>query len=388
VLLTPASSVGVKDKVEFIIPADTYTRLVITSRNGGKSANQAELGEETVYPYRTRSPIERFFVGLRRSATLSAKVTSGSFVATVPLVTASHDSTRGGGEAFNRIIRHEAQDFSMFLVRGGSNSDIATVTFDLKGTNSVDSAAAGAALSAVVAATKLVAPEAALLTTLSAPGAKDVATTIDGTINRLFAMSLVETQIVEHPIRSWDPVTLTLRLPRREAGWNDRKDGQQPIGTTTKLTDLDYVIVGAWTVKFSEPRVSAFATPIVSCQQIEDCAPKLKQKQEEAVKELANHTVDALAFPLVRDSGPANTIGSYLRQLDWWTNALKALDADGADARQFCRLIRDAVLGIGFNAFDAGVIIDGVGKSAMIDDKAVRAMAAAPECGPPKPIPG
>jgi hypothetical protein len=379
-LLTPATSISV-GKPDTVIPADTYTRLIITSYNASSDAEAAE--DAQIYPYRKRSGIERFFVGLRRSVTLSAKVSSGGFVATIPLVTVTHESTRAGGEVFNRIIRHQAQDFPMFLVRGTTTSDIASVVFDLKGSDSVDSSAAGTALSAVVAATKVIAPQAALLTTFSAPGAKDVASSLDSTINKLFAMSLAEEHLLDQPIREWRPLTLELRLPRRESGWNDLTVARAP-GDRDPISrkDLDYGLIGTWEVAFTDPRISAFATPTVKCKSL-GCAAEMSAAKSAALTELKGRTADVLSFPLVAGSGPANTIGSYLRQLSWWADALKALDADPAEASHFCRSIHDALSLIGFNTFDAAIVTDGVRKSSMMSDKAVAAMGKAADCALP-----
>ena len=147
ILLTPASLVNVGEATVYI-PGDSYTRLVITALNG--SLDQAAAADPEVYPYRKRSPIERFFVGTRHSATLSAKVSSGPFVATVPLLTVTHDSTRKDGEVFDRSIRHEASAFPTFLVGHNASSDKASVLFELKGNDKIESSAAGSALSATL----------------------------------------------------------------------------------------------------------------------------------------------------------------------------------------------------------------------------------------------
>jgi hypothetical protein len=367
IMLTPATRLSDANG-KIYIPSGTYTRLIITSTNASNMDSGDEIRE--VYPYRSRSPIARFFVGKRHSVTLTAKVTTGAFVATIPLLTVSHDSTRGEGEVFNRVIRQEARDFPMFLVRANSASDVASATLDLKGTDRVESSAAGTALTAVVAATKLISPSAPLLTTLSAGNNKDVATAIDLTINQLFSQSISEKHVVDRPVRHWTPLIIDLHLPRKQGRWSKLKrdgDVERP-----ELGQLDYVHIGKWTLTFTKPRVSSFAAVAVICPEDadadEDCQAALDASRAAAVKEARRHYGDILAFPLTVATGSnvTGTLASYLRQLDWWTAGVKALDAKGANGNAFCRSIRGALTDVGFNEVDALLAVEAVSHSRLV----------------------
>jgi hypothetical protein len=350
---------------------------------------------------------------------LKINVTSGSFTVSDKLLTISHDSTRDLGEVFNRDIRDEAQNYPMFLVRGNNTSDMASITFELQGSDQTESSIAGTAVSAVIAATKFIAAPPALLTTLSAPTNKDVATSIDNTINKLFSMTLDEQQILDQPIRTWQPITLKLRLPIRQGGWADLKNPPGGDGTV-KEKDLRYMDVGTWTVEFEAPHVSAFSTAIVKCPALDakstvsapangsgvsrdqeclsayDAATVLAQKDV-----AARQYADVLTLPLTTGGGVTGTLGSYLKQQDWWTNDVKALDAPSgaaaADAKadqkagattsdganQFCRQVRDAMTGIGFNAFDGYVAIEAIEHSTLVTAAESRVLVPSQECTMP-----
>lgn len=378
IMLAPATRLGNGTTGPFV-PSGTYTRLRIVSTNA--SNTNSSDPSRSYYAYRSRSPVERFFVGKRHSINFTAKVTAGSFVATVPLLTIAHDSTRGEGEVFNRVIRQDAQDFPMFLVRGNSSSDTAAVTLDLRGSDRIESAAAGSALTAVLDATKLVAPTAPLVTTLNKETSKELATAIDGAINKLFAKSVAEQHLVDRSVRRWTPIVVDLHLPRREGHWSALKSGTR--GNDPTLRDLDYVRVGQWLIGFEPPRVSAFTQVAVACPtggaNDADCAAALATARTAAGGEVRKNFGDVLNFPVVRN-GATGTLGSYLRQLDWWAAGVKALDGTPADVAGVCRSIRDAVAEIGFNDLDAFLAAEAVAASRSVSSKASRSMAASKEC--------
>ncbi|QCB38961.1 hypothetical protein E5554_14695 [Sphingobium sp. PAMC28499] len=382
IMLTPATRLSDAGPGVYI-PSGTYTRLNITSANASNVGS--EQMDRQVYPYKSRSAIARFFVGKRHSVTLSAKVTSGAFVATVPLVTVAHDSTRSEGEVFNRIIRQEARDFPLFLVRSNSASDVASATLDLKGTDKVESSAAGSALSAVVAATKLIAPAEPLLTTLSANTGKDTATAIDLAINQLFSRSIAEKHAVDRSVRLWTPIVVNLHLPRKQGAWSKLKQSGNPSQPT--LEDLDYVHIGRWTLMFEAPRASSFASVTVVCPEgttaDEGCQAALTTARASAIAEARQHYGDILAFPLTSDgTSTTGSLASYLRQLDWWAEGVKALDVSGATADAFCRLIRGALTNIGLNDSDAALAAEAVAQSPMVTPKEGALMHSSVACHP------
>ncbi|WBO22208.1 hypothetical protein [Sphingomonas abietis] len=390
ILLTPISQIQTS-AVAHYIPSGSYTRLLIDSQNESRDGSQG--GNAEIYPYRKRSPIERFFVGTRHSEALAVNVHAGAFVATVPLVTVTHDSTRSGGEVFGRTIRHTASDFPVFLVRAGADGDVASVTVDLKGNDSVESSVAGSALAAVVTATKVMAAPPALLTSISAPGNKDIANAIDGAINDLFATKLEESQIVDQPVRSWKGIDITLHIPRRQGQWDRPVSpaGEEDARSRSPRTagELDFASVGIWTVRFDQPHVSAFAATVIDCgagvTSDQGCEGAFALAATQAGKEIRGHLGEVLGFPLLSDAAATGigTLGGYLRQQPWWADDLKVLDGPGADATHFCREVREAVMAIGFSQLDAGFVTEAIADSSLAAGKPSAAMklpAVSPAC--------
>lgn len=375
------SPAGIDHKV--FIPADTYTRLLITARDGqidtnGTSTPASEDGR-TIYPYKTRSGFERFFVGRRHSETLSVKIVSGDFTATVPLITLSHDSTRSDGEVFSRSIYHVARNFPLFLVRGTGSGDIASATVTVKGTDKTESNAAGAALGAVMAATSLIASPPALLTKLSADSNRAVATSIDGTISSLFAMTLSEEQIVDEPVKTWTPVTIYLKLPRREGHWNSMKSGSNPTEG-----NLEYIPIGTWRIYFDDPRVSAFSTVSLRCASADDCSSEMQAARGKAKAEIATHLGDVLHFPVIANADRPITLGAYLKQQDWWTPQIQKLSqGKPEDVDQFCRQIRSTLSEIGFNTFDGYAAVQAVAASSYVTIAETGLIKKANSCNAP-----
>jgi hypothetical protein len=394
VRLTPATSLALEDN-KIIIPAGSYTRLSISSVTGSQTSQGAHNDNTVIYPYRTRSAIERFFVGKRHSASLSVTVDVGNFVATVPLVTVSHDSTRGGGENFNRVIRHEALDFPLFLVRGDGTSDIASASFLLKGSDSTESSISGIALSAVLAATKAVAGPPALMTTLSSASAKTLATSVDNSISKLFAMALSEQQILDQPVRQWRPATVTLRLPRREGNWNAlNKDAANNQNATEDA--LAYWPIGTWTVTFDKPRISAFLPITITCPTPAvasdgkpgntglECNAAYDAAAKAAASAMASRYDDILSFALLADGNTTSELRAYLKQLDWWVGAVNALHAgDGDGAAAFCRQVRAATTRLGFNAPDSFIIIRAIAESNLVAEGDAPKLRNSPSCTGP-----
>lgn len=388
-LLTPATRIS-RGTEAVNIPSGTYTRLKITSQNG--SAGSTGGSDLEIFPYRARSPIERFFVGTKHSVTLTANVASGTFVATVPLLTVTHDSTRAKGEEFNRTIRQQALDFPMFLVTGNASSDVVAVTFTLKGTDKIESSGAATALSTVIAAAKVLSPTPALLTKLSSDTSKSLATTLDSTINSLFGQSLQEVHGADQSIRTWTPWKLRLRLPRKEGRWNARKTAPGSSGggsaEVVRENDLDFGEVGTWTVTFETPRISAFSAATVSCSTNEyhqDCRAAVEAAKVAATADLSGRFGSVLNFELFADGQEVGKLGSYLRQLAWWTEAVNAMGATDATAAgkavtEFCRRLRGAVAGLGFNDLDAGFVLQAVRLSDLVSADAGQLMRANTSC--------
>lgn len=385
--LTPVSAVTISYP-HFYIPGDTYTRPVVCADfSGARDCSEFADNLNTrvdndsnpdVYPYLKRSGLERFFVGKHHSETISIKITSNSFVTTVPLVTITHDST-SNGEIFARAIRYKALAFPLFLVRGTGAGDTATAIVTMSASDKVESSAAAQTLSAVLAATSLISSPPAVLTKLSSDANKAVATSIDRTISSLYSTSLNEEQVTDQSVALWRTLKIVLNLPRHEGGWNRLKhDSAKARSDSRTVSDLDYAVVGDWSMFFERPRISAFSRVTVECKinpdvskMNEDCDKLILGAQQSAWADVKSHFQDVLAFPVIANSDNPITLAAYLKQQDWWTDDIKALTpASGKVAPdavdRFCRQITSTLGNVGFNTIDGFLVIMALAQSALV----------------------
>jgi hypothetical protein len=201
--ITPPTAVsGTIDSVARDRFSDAYTRLAVDAAVSPGGADGTAGG----LPHTTRTILARFLFGEHTSLNLTAKVTVGPFVATVPLLTLDHVSNSTAGEAITRLVSHQAQNFSFFLVRRDGGNAVVSVQFSVKANDSVTSAAAGMALSVAQNVAQLVSPESAVVTTLTQQSTKDVATAIDQAIGGLFTTNIDEEHLLDQHIGRWAAV--------------------------------------------------------------------------------------------------------------------------------------------------------------------------------------
>jgi hypothetical protein len=351
-----------------------YTRLVIASENGSGAA----AGQASTFPYQSRTMLGRFFLGVHYSINLSAKVTAGSFVATVPLVTMDHVSNSDVGEAFTRIVYHSAENFPLFLVRRDGTNSIVSIQFTVKASDQYQSTAAGTALEVAQSVARTVAPQTAVLTTLTQQTTKDISAALDKTISQLLATSIDEEQWYDNDIRYWSPpttsnpggVSVTFQIPDSEGAWTD---------TPTKT-------VGFWRVNFADPRPSVFsdiqicaaAPPGGRCQPTFDEAARVAQQEA--------NPEEVLSFQLISNAQSLGTVLAYLKQLDWFSTAVTRFGRGSAkpsedDVGDFCRSIKTAIAGLGLNAVDAGIVTAAVRDGVPLLGPAAQTMKSTPACG-------
>jgi hypothetical protein len=355
--------------------SNAYTRLLINSRHtretdgAGRSdeGGEQDSGEALEqYDYLDRGWFKRLFWGTQYTINLTAYISVGSFEATVPLMTIDHASNRSDGEKFSRLVVHTAQKFPLFLVKGDGSNSIANVRFVVKASDQTDSRAAAAAIQTAEAVAKVLAPEASVLTTLNAQRTRDKADALDRAINAVLAKQLNEEQWFENDVRRWGKgVRITLRIPgpQSEKDWGDSSQ---------------FVPVGAWNVVFEHPRPSIFADDEICVSQAGAGEPQRSCHADFATAARTAQTVTAarpqqvLAFNLTASNQPAGTIGSYLRQQEWWQESFKTFAApdkaapNAADVSNFCQSIKQTVVGLGLNAVDAGIVAVSVRQAAQV----------------------
>ncbi len=180
----------------------------------------------------------------------------------------------------------------------------------------------------------------------------------------------------------WIPLDITLRLPRRQGGWDRRKSNV--TAENTKLDDLDYITIGTWIVGFQTPRVSAFSAVEVDCGEAKtdaDCRSAYDAAAVAAGADVAHHYGEVLAFPLIRDGSALGTIAAYLRAQDWWAPSLQGLNGANADPGHFCRQVRSTITDLGFNTIDAGLVLGAVRYSQLLTSPEAAKLDGVPACG-------
>jgi hypothetical protein len=343
---------------------ETVTKTAEKAGEQGKGTAIEEGNGEAIepYDYLDRGWFKRLFWGTQYTVNLTAYVSVGAFEATVPLMTITHTSNRSEGEKFSRVVVHTAQKFPLFLVKGDSSNSMANVRFVVKASDQTDSRAAAAAIQTAESVAKVLAPEASVLTTLSAQRTRDKAEALDRAINAVLSRQLNEEQWFENDVRRWgEGARITLR-------------GPSPEGETDWNNSSEFVRVGRWDVVFEHPRPSIFADAEICISADEakklpaTCHADFNTAAGVAQSVSATRPQQVLAFNLTPNNQTVGTIGSYLRQQAWWDEALRdfatlktgAAQAGAppvsADVTNFCQAIKQTVVGLGLNSIDAGIV--------------------------------
>lgn len=366
--LTPLSTVWTGFDNPNQTYSNLYTRVIINSLatraagstgdarsdlSGSRGQSTAD-GSEQVYDYRDRGPFLRTFWGIHNSLNLTAYVSVGTFQATVPLVTIDHTSNHSDGEKFVHIVAHTAQNFPLLLLKGDGSNAMATVHFVVKGTDTTQSSAAAAAIEAAQGVATVLAPESAVLTTLSSQSTKDKATALDKAINSVLSRQLDEEQWLDNDVRRWArgaKVTFFIPPSGNESAWSDSQNFQT---------------VGSWMVKFESPRPSVFSD-IQIC--VDDkggnyCRNSVREAADLAQQEAATRPQQVLNFSLLSGGQSLGTVAAYLKQQSWWDTSMKTFNAlkdneapKKASVTEFCRSIKQSVVAVGLNTIDAGIVI-------------------------------
>lgn len=77
-------------------------------------------------------------------------------------------------------------------------------------------------------------------------------------------------------------------------------------------------------------------------------------------KELAGHAYEVLNYALIKDTQNVGSISGYIKQQDWYTSAQKWMNSDkvkDTDVAAFCTSMRQAIVALNLNSFDAGVVV-------------------------------
>ncbi len=360
---------------------NAYTRLIITSRVSGGGTGNGQADTDYA-PYKARDPISRFFWGVHSSLNLSANVTlsggAAPYTASATLLSMDHVSDSANGERFTRVVMHRAENFPLFLVGQDGTHSIVSVKFDLKASDTATGTGAANALAVATGAIKLVSPQAAVLSTLSAATTQNLATALDKAVDQLFSKSIEEEPSGDRDIRTWQPgegISVQLVIPAEEGDWTGR-----PVNN-----------VGTWTVTFDDPQPSIFDSVKICANGAShfgltgaSCLAGFDVAARQAEKDINPSAV--LNFPLTNGGTALGTVSAYLAQQAGFTSAITGFagGVNANDVAKLCRAINSSMITIGLNSIDAGIVTVAARSMTQIPRSAAALMAAptnASACG-------
>lgn len=318
-------------------------------------------GQKEKLEYKGSDWYTRMFMGKRFDVNLSLKVSIGNYESTVPLMTASHQSTRNG-EFWARSLSRTLLNFPLFLVRPDGEASVPSFRVKMAGTKEYDSNLAAKALDLVVNSVQILSPEAGVLTRLTAQASRDKSQAIDSAINRLFANGISEEQVVHRDLRRWREkggIQVTFNMPSEE-NWNNSEG-----------------IVGTWRITFEEPRPSIFGDWLICGEATGPrCALNNTLALKEVHKELSASQV--LSYPIVNSSDGLGSISAYLLKQPWYAKAMSEFSNDRkkdlALADSMCMEIQNTIIALGLNGNDANIVtwafINGFPRAQMMEKTA------------------
>jgi hypothetical protein len=295
--------------------------------------------------YESRRWMERYLIGKKMDIALLARVKVDSYEENVALASVSSSSDREG-ESWERNVTHSAFSFPWFLVRSGGPGTAPRLTLTLKASEKYDSGVATGALQVALTAVRAVAPEADVVTTLSASSARTKAQAIDKAFSELFSRSISESHSTDRSLALWSRdggLILSAEVPARQGDWN---------GSKLKL--------GEWRVTFAAPRASVFSDWHLCDPDHggERCKPTLAEAAAEVYRE--KNAASVLAYQLVRTSAGDLTVRDFLLQQNWYTTASSSVTGDAANdawaAGRLCSGTAHAMHTLGLNTVDANLV--------------------------------
>jgi len=356
--------------------SDAYTRLVIRGnlpKKGGPGDTSRQAPGATpdvevdTYPYEPRGWLARYFFGKHRGINFTAKVTTGLFEATIPMVTIDHVSNSEDGEQWTRVIYHSILNNPWFLVKADGGNSVTTVRFALKGSEQYSSAAAASALQVALGVAKAVAPEASVVTSLSQQSTKDKSRAIDDAIGKLFGSGMAEEHWTDRDIRYWTTAKgakVVLRIPASESGW-DSKDPRT---------------IGTWLLTFEDPRPSIFADWRICGDDRPErrCAKDRSAAVAAVFAEI--RPAQVLSYTLFNGQSSLGTVHSYLTGRDWFLTGQAELSNNTGSASGFCRRIRASISDLGLSTVDSEIVVWAVVNGMPLSDAAIKALRNDEDC--------
>lgn len=353
--LTPFSKVDEDTTTGAKIPINTYTRLEVTSSDRN----------EQVIDYAKRNLFFRIAIGKTYTSNVILNSEAGQFKATIPLIAREYNSSSKTGEAFVREITYDAFKFPLFLVSSDSRSQVGNFVLSVDMAEANDSNVASLSLDVISKAIEAVAPTSGVVTALTKESTDDVANTLDSVASQMTATSVREKTSFDLKLDQGTRYILSVYGPTFESDELKRDR-----------------LIGQWTIEFAEPRPSIFSDITCTVNRSDKCAssdPAMTPRQEAYDQATANPS-NVLAYELVDKVGDLGTIAAYLKQQDWWSESLAALDEESPAYARFCRRIRNSIAEIGLNDLDGRIVANAVARSSLVSDAISAGLLNEPDC--------
>lgn len=334
------------------IPLNTYTRIEIR--------RPIDLEQRNDLQYARRTFIGRIFAGKKYTANVILKSEVGNFKATTPLLTREYESSSATGESFVREASREDFSFPLFLVSSDTKSSVAKFAFTVDVAQTSESNGAALSLDLITKALDTVAPGSSVLTKLTENGVQAKAAAVEDTVNQLFSDKVRESTNFDLLLETGDQYYLEYRGPEKELTVYENKR-----------------LFGKWIIGFADPRPSIFSNIVCSD---DNCSNRLN-----VFHAATQYPNTVLAFKLIDKVEEFGTVAAYLKQQDWWTQSLTAVNtakkSDGdSPFVALCRQIRGAISGLGLNDLDGKIVASSVAGSGFVSDIASKKLSELDDC--------
>lgn len=325
-----------------------YTKLYVAhvDKDGGEAAG-----------YKAREPMARFFAGKSASRALlfRVKVSDPGIAGTVTVASSTDESTRKTGESWKRDL--DGDRFLTPYFRVEPTTTI-TLTTELATTFSQDASAIGDVLSTVKGALAIVAPSAALVTTLNSDRVSGGSQALESAVQQLFGESLRERSTEEFGPDQWSTTgirTVTVKFPM---DW--------------KPSDEKAAEIGQWVLKTMPARVSIFAeTPLCGAGATCDSTAQAKTAFARLSPATVSNFAIAEGVPLLRHLAGQDAIASAIGRLNDAASATPVVPAQqSASAALLCSLVAAEANNIGLNEYDGAAVVWALSQSGRLNTAA------------------
>lgn len=307
---------------------------------------------------------QRWYAGhlASKTAQLHINVSAPNVSSSATLAAFTHESTRETGERFETDVRHHTLATPFFRIQPDATVEL-QLEFNLGYT--VSSETVGAVLSTATTALNVLGPKSTLLTELNREEVNNAAGFLDSTLSSVLNEDITERLQSTHGIEDWlsgQVAVFEIRLPRHH------------VRRIRDIAPDSGPEVGEWRVELELPRTSIFSdySPCVRIARRMHCPQLYQYRTKRTISRLTLEyrardlqgslayltSAEALDFKLANDV----SLGTYLRDREWFTDAVSRFNGAAGDAQEathatFCRQVMRAATDVGMNSIDAHVAL-------------------------------